>query len=179
MFLHKLEQLSSSKKDTRVKKNEIIILSKVTRLHRLGWLQSAITGKQFVVDYTSLVLKLSGSRFKTVLRGQQEVNKPLTEHSFCTSKWLWVILWTAHCSWLLSSLQTHALSWKSLSSIVAVKCSMRLFSWEHTPLYFLLREHSSEALDLVLFNSTVQGDSSFAISWNFKQRDKSGTPFFF
>lgn len=56
---------------------------------------------------------------------------------------------------------------------------MRLFSWERTPLYFLLREHSSEALDLVLFNSTVQGDSSFAISWNFKQRDKSGTPFFF
>lgn len=38
---------------------------------------------------------------------------------------------------------------------LTVKCSTRLLSWEHTPLYFSLRAYGLEALDLVLLNIRV------------------------
>lgn len=43
------------------------------RLHRIGWLTSAIT-EQFVMDHISLLLKL-------VEAGLKQVNEPSTKHT--------------------------------------------------------------------------------------------------
>lgn len=123
------------------------------RLHRIGWLKSAITTRQYVMDYTSLDIKLSGSRFKTVLGGWHEVNTPSTKHTTSLQVIVSQLFSKLLYSWLLSWLQI-LIAWILLWESLALE---RSAPWDFleglTPFWFLLFKsffYGLEALDMML-----------------------------